>query len=47
MTFLLKCFPKDMVNHQQVLGGEGLKALLAKFLQKTQELQMLNFTIQG
>jgi hypothetical protein len=29
------------------LGGEGLKALLAKFLQKTQEFQMLNFTIQG
>ena len=47
MTYLLKCFPKDMVNHQQVLGGEGLKALLAKFLQKTQEFQMLNFTIQG
>ena len=35
-----------MVNYQQVLGVEGLKALLAKFLQKTEEFQMLNFTIQ-
>jgi len=38
---------KDLVDDQEIRRGERLKAFLTKFLQKTQEFTMLNFTIQG
>jgi len=38
---------KDVIYDEQVLGGEGLKALPAYFFKKTEKLGMTYFSIKG
>ena len=40
-------FPVDEIHHQKIFGAEGGHAFLANFLQKTQEIWILNLSMEG